>query len=179
MTKGMKLEGRRFLKHGLMAVIVAGLAGCAKLPVLNAPVGVSISPSEGTGSKADLTAVFSDAKGAGNITVAGVLINDQVTGANACYVMIVPPFKSLRLVKDTGNESLALSFDGRSKVQNSQCTVFANGSSITRKGNELILKASIEFSSDFGGSKDIYLYAENTQGGKSPMTPAKGAWVIP
>ena len=174
----MEIEGSRLLKQGLIAIIAGGLLACIK-PAAQPPVGVSITPSEGTGSKLDFTATFSDAKGAANITLAGVLINEQLTRENSCYVMFLPPYKGLRLVKDTGSEAFPLDFDGKSSVENSQCTVYAKGSSAVRKGNELTVKGSIEFKPKFHGNKEIYLYAENTEGGKTTMTPAKGAWVVP
>ena len=174
------LEGSLFLKQLLVAVIAVGLSACAKAPSsITPPVAVSISPANGSGPALNFVALYSDAKGAANIKLAGVLINDALTGANSCYLIYLPPFKSINLVKDEGAGSLQLDLDGHSKVDNSQCTVYAKGTSVVANGNDLTVKGSVTFKPEFGGAKKIYLYAENLQDGKSPMVPPQGAWMVP
>jgi hypothetical protein len=168
-----------FLKQLVIGTIALGLSACGKAPLPQAPIAVSVTPSSGSGATFSFVAVYSDPKGAGNIKSAGVLINDEVSGASACYVVYSRAKAAIGLVEDVGVGSRLLSSDRESKVENSQCTLSAKGSSIAQNGNELTLRASVEFRREFGGAKNIYLYAQNTEGGQTPLLPARGAWLIP
>jgi len=177
--EGVGIQGIHFLRQVLAVTVAIGLSACAKAPPAGAPVAVSITPSKGEGATLNFSATYADAQGAGNIKLAGVLINDVLNGANGCYVIYLRPSKILRLVEDVGIGSLPLPLDSQSKVENSQCILYADGSSVTQSGNELTVKAAVTFKPKFSGTKDIYLYAENLYGGKTPLVPAKGSWVVP
>jgi len=143
------------------------------------PVAVSVTPSSGSGATYSFTAVYSDGKGAANIKSAGVLINDELSGVSSCYVMYARAKGALGLVEDAGVGFLPLGSDAGSKVENSQCTLVGKGASAADSGSELTIKGTVEFKREFGGSKNIYLYARNVEGGETPMFPAVGAWLIP
>ena len=127
---------------------------------------------------ATLTAVFSDPKSDANISEAGVLINNKADGLGACYVLHIPPGNALSLVKDPGSDVDVLDLTKGGSVSNSQCLLESTGSSISSTGNELTLTLHLTFRPGFAGQKNIYLYAENKDGGKANIQIKKGAWDI-
>jgi hypothetical protein len=165
----------------VVAVLAVGL-GCSKstteqtaAPALST---VSVSPSSGSGTSGTFTATFSDAKGAGNISLAGVLINSVADGVKSCYLMYVPPANALSLVKDSGAGSNAVDLAKGGIVANSQCTLNAAGSSVSSSGNELVLKLNLTFDNSYKGAKHIYLYAEDKDGQKIGLQTPLAAWTV-
>jgi hypothetical protein len=49
-------------------------------------------------------------------------------------------------------------------VSNSQCTINGTGSGVSNSGNNSTATISITFSSSFGGAKNIYMFANDTNG---------------
>jgi hypothetical protein len=158
-------------KTALLAVI-AGLTACYTIPKAE-----SVNPAAGSGSELTFEAKYSDAKGVGSFTRVGVLVNDALTGAHACYVIYSPASKQLVLVKDSGSGGFLLESSNRTGVENSQCILNPTGWSVTTNGNELQMKATVKFKPSFSGKKNIYLYALNKQGGN--VLRPKGTWVVP
>jgi hypothetical protein len=172
------MQNRRLSTYLVLTAALVALPTCSENGPPRPPVAVSITPSEGTGTALSFAATYSDSKGADNLTQAAVLINDEATGAGGCYVIYLMHGKSLRLVKDEGAESTELNPASATGTENSQCILNSSGFSVNRTSKELTLRASVTFKQAFGGTKEIFLYAENRQGGKTGLVH-KGTWVIP
>jgi hypothetical protein len=125
-----------------------------------------------------LTATFSDPKGVGNISQAGVLINSIADGSKSCYVIYLPPGNALSLVKDSGEGSQLLDLAKGGSVQNSQCTLQAAGSSLSGTGDKLVLKLDLTFKDPYKGDKNVYLYAENKDGQKTGLQTPLAEWSV-
>ena len=63
-------------------------------------------------------------------------------------------------------------------LTNSQCTVFAQGSSAVKSGAQIMLTLNIAFKPAFAGSKAIWMAAETLDGTVSPWQ-SLGAWMVP
>ena len=125
------------------------------------PSAISVSPGRTTGSTQTLTLTFSDTKGAQDLGVVNVLINNFLDGRQACYIAYSQPFKVLYLVGDAGGGlSAGLMLGGSGTVSNSQFTVSASGSSAALSGNTLTLVLQTTFSSAFDGNRVIYAAAQ-------------------
>ena len=139
---------------------------------------VSMSTSPGDGATATFTAKFSDQKGAGNITSAGVLINTAADGVKSCYVISLPTQNTLSLVRDSGTGSDVLQLGKGGTVSNSQCSLYDSGSSVTMAGNDLTLILKVGFKDSYKGSKKIFMYAENKDGLKKGLQEPVATWVV-
>ena len=105
------------------------------------------SPPAGSGTAQTFTVTFSDP----NLTVGDVLINNVLDGRGACYVAFVPSGPasgSVYLVDnagDAGGPYSGMLLPGNGTVQNSQCSIAAAGSSVSRDANTVTLKLAISF----------------------------------
>ena len=102
-----------------------------------------------------------------------MLINSAIDGRHACYVAFVPngaSAGSVYLVDDAGDAGGPYSgmvLPGGGTVQNSQCTITGQGSSVSAGGTSLTLTLNIAFNPAFAGSQIIYAAARNNNGGNS------------
>ena len=94
---------------------------------------VSVLPAASTGSTQQLTFAFQDANNTNNLQTMWALINDSLNGHAACYIAYYRPGNQVFLIPDNGDGSQATSMvlTGTNLVSNSQCTVSAQGSSVT------------------------------------------------
>ena len=75
----------------------------------------------------------------------------------------------LYLLNDTGSALLAAITPGASTgtQQNSQCIIYANGSSVTQNGREYSLTVKVFFMPAFAGPKILYAATQTLTGGNS------------
>jgi len=137
------------------------------------PSATAATPGHSTGSSQTFTFTYTDTKGAQDLGVLNVLINNFLDGRQACYIAYSQPFKVLYLVGDAGGGlSAGLTLGGSGSVGNGQCTVSANDSSATASGNTLTLVLKIGFTAAFDGNRVIYLAArDSTDTGNSGWQP--------
>ncbi len=133
------------------------------VPSTLAPTTVSVNPSHGSGSSQGFTALYSEARGAADLSDVRMLINSTATADSACYVRYVPGTGQLQLLNNGGNAwSSGLTPGGSGSTANSQCTLFASGSSVSTSGDTMTVVFNITFTG-FSGSKTIWLYAVNNE----------------
>jgi hypothetical protein len=126
------------------------------------PVVNGMTPARSTGFSQSYTFTFTDPAGWPDIGVANVLINYAVNGIGACYVAVVLASAgsgTVFLVDDAGDSGgpfTAVTLPGTGKASNSQCAVWAQGSSVSASGNTLTVTLSLTFQSAFGGTKVVY-----------------------
>jgi hypothetical protein len=143
---------------------------------LGAPSVVSLTPSSGAGATQTFAGVYSDPNGTADLATVRMLFNTAVNAASACYVLYYPGSNLLYLENDGGNGlSAGVTPGSASQVSNSQCTLTGTGSSISVSGNNVTLNLALAFSGTFVGSKNVYLYASESNATTSGWVQ-KGTW---
>jgi hypothetical protein len=155
-------------------------------PAPTGPAAGGVSPARSATTGQTYTFTFTDTNGYADLAVVDVLTNNSLDGIGACYVAFAPTSAtsgSLYLVNDAGGAggpfagSFILGTPGAS-ASNSQCTVSADGSSLSASGNTLTLNLAITFSSSFSGNQVFYLAARNNGSGNSGWQ-AVGSVTVP
>ncbi len=143
------------------------------VPALNATTGPTYSFT------------FNDTNGYPDLAVVNVLINGSLDGIGACYLAFAPTGATtgyLYLVDDAGDGGYAsgspIALPSSGTLENSQCAVSANGSSVSGNSNALTLNLVITFSSSFAGNQVFYLAARNNTTGNSGWQPV-GSVTVP
>lgn len=127
----------------------------------NYPEVVSLSPARTTAERQILTAVFSDPNGKADLNVLNLLINTAIDGLNACYLAYVRSTGISYLVTDDGGGLLWFS-GSPSMAANSQCGLYAAGTSAQFSGNSVTLNFDLEFYRPrFGGNRIVYAAARD------------------
>jgi hypothetical protein len=125
------------------------------------------------------TFTFSNTKGAADLGVVNVLVNNFPDGRRPCYLTYVPAANTLYLVNDAGDAggpfAGAMVLDGKSVIGNSQCTVRAAGSSAHASGNTLTLTLNMSFGKGFAGNRATYLAARDLTGAVNSGWQALGS----
>ena len=129
------------------------------------PTAVSATPNSGTGSAQTFSFVFSDSSGYASIPVTEVLFGvDTGSYAPSCVVYYDQPTNALYLANDSASAWLGPISPGSGALQNSKCTVNGSGSSISGSGTTLTLNLALTFQPTFTGAKNIFLYAQDSNG---------------
>ena len=122
--------------------------------------------------------VYSDSDGVSDIVGAGSLINNEVDGRNACWFYYDVTMNKLSLASDDIRNWKYRSLRTRRKLENSQCSIIPREVQVNRRGNELVLTVPVTFKRNFGGRKNLYLYAIDTKDAFSDYLQ-KGTWTVP
>ncbi|HWQ57284.1 MAG TPA: SBBP repeat-containing protein [Bryobacteraceae bacterium] len=143
------------------------------------PTAVSVSPSSGNGSSHVFSATFSDATAYTDIAWAAILISPALDGARACYVTYERAANRVYLWNDAGNALLGgYNLGASAFIENSQCRLDVEASSVSGSGTVLVLNTALAFKSGFAGAKNVYLYAIDRSDLNTGM-PLKGSWLVP
>jgi hypothetical protein len=143
----------------------------------------NINPGRTAGSTGTLQVTLTDTKGAGDIGIVNVLINNAIDGRHACYLAYAPSSNTLYLVDDAGDAggpfagSMSLT-GGSSTIQNGQCQVNAFGSSAQASGSNLTLSLNLAFYAGFDGNRIIYVAGRDQAGGNNTDWQAVGTWTV-
>jgi uncharacterized repeat protein (TIGR01451 family) len=157
-----------------------GTHGVPPLPTAF-PNPISVSPSFGNTANAVLTFVYQDATSASNFQTMWALTNTALDGRSACYIAYYAPGNQVLLVPDNGDgtQAVSMTLGGTTgSLTNSQCTVFAQGSSAVKSGAQITLTLNITFKPSFAGPKAIWMAAETLDSTVSPWQ-SLGAWTVP
>lgn len=146
---------------------------------LTSPAVVSMTPQRGSGKGPQaFTFQFYDADGYQDLNVLNILVNDWLDGRQACYLAYVRPLNGVYLVNDAGNALLPLlPLGGGGTVQNSQCIVYATGSSVSATGNYLTVTLNLGFKAAFAGNRVFYVAARDVAEHNSGWQ-AMGTWTV-
>lgn len=129
-----------------------------------APTADSVTPSAAGGTAQVFTAVYSDPSGATVFNRRLFVVNSVLNGAGACFVQTDPT--GIYLVNDAGSGLLG-PLTGSATLTNNQCTLNGSGSGVVNSGNSSTVTLSLVFKPAFGGTKNIYMYADDTNGNSS------------
>ncbi len=122
----------------------------------------SVSPSSGSGASQVFTFVFSDTKAAANVQATAMMINNTLTGTNACWLVFDRNANTVALLWDSGTGSYAKPFGSSATIQNSQCALGVPTMSVS--GTSTIINLPLSFKGQFTGPKNIYMYAVGPNG---------------
>jgi pimeloyl-ACP methyl ester carboxylesterase len=145
----------------------------------------SFAPSTRTGINESFVFDFSDANGATDIDTAAVLINGGLDSRDACHLAIDPQAAGgsgvAYFVTDPGpggQVTIAAIFPGNAATfgSNNQCEIRGETLSLVRFG--AILRVSVSITMKGAGAKQIYMAAQDLQGGNSGWAN-RGAWTAP
>jgi hypothetical protein len=155
----------------------------SSLPPLSIAVG-DMTPARSVaaaGTAQSFTFTLSDSKGASDIGILNVLVNDFLDGRQACYLAYVAASNTLLLVDDAGDSGgpfaggiLLNGSQQAASVSNSHCTIFASGSSVTTAGGLLTLTLNIAFQSPFVGNRVLWVSGRDIAGGNNTDWHAMG-----
>ena len=145
------------------------------------PNPVSVSPASGATVNPTLAFTYQDAITAGNLQTAWALINTALDGRGACYVAYYRPGNQLFLIPDNGDGTQATSIvlAGTNTISNSQCTISAQGSSVSVNGAQLTVNLNIAFKPAFTGPKAVWTAVQTMGGAQTSAWQALGAWLVP
>ena len=141
----------------------------------SSPAVVSLSPTNSTNLNQTFTAVGTDSGGYGAITVVDLLINNALTGVNACYIAYSQTANAFYLVGDDGSTLSTGYAPGTSQtLSNTQCSINVGSSSVSGGGNNLTVAVAVTFFPGFQGN-DVAYVAVRDSGGNSDWQSV-GAW---
>ncbi len=138
-----------------------------------------IQPSSGLSTQPLIRFSYQHEGVTNNLGTAWVLMGTAVDARNACYVAYFAPGKLLLLLPDDGDASKATSMPipSSGSLQNSQCTIFGQMSSLVSGQGELAFSLNILFNAAFQ-HKQIGIWTA-TQTLATPGNPVKTSpWTI-
>lgn len=146
------------------------------LPANPLPLTAAVSNTVRSGVTTPIMVLYRDATASTNLQPVQLLINSALDGANACYFGFDHTGNYVYLVGDNGELQptpvrLNGAAGGASSIQNSQCTLFAAGSTFQDNGDTLILELQVQFKSAFTGRRLLY-------GGAQTAAAANSGWHV-
>jgi hypothetical protein len=141
-----------------------------------APTADGMSPNSGGGPAETFHFNYSDANGASTLSQVRVRFNFTSSDANGCSFIYYPGTNQISLYNDAGSAIIGtITGGGAPNVGNSYCTLV--GASVEKDvvENTLRLQVGIGFSTSWLGTKNVYLYAQDSSGSNSGWH-ARGTW---
>ena len=126
------------------------------------PQMVSVVQGTAAGGAPTFAVTVQDGNGYSDIQTVDFLIDGQLSGVNACYLVYKRGTNLIYLLNDDSSASLTpVTPDTSAWVSNSQCTLLAADSSITGNGNAMTVQFGVRYKSGFTGLKSIYVSARD------------------
>jgi hypothetical protein len=174
----LSIYNRALSAAEVQQIFAAGTAGKCKSGIPPAPV--SVVPSSGTGSSTQMTFTFTDPRGAADLGVQNILINNGLDARHACYLAYVNSSSTLLLVDDNGDAggpfAGSVTLGNPAAISNSQCSVSLV--SAVSSGSTLTLTLNFTFTAPFAGAKVVYM-ASRDQLENNSGWQALGVWQVP
>jgi uncharacterized repeat protein (TIGR01451 family) len=145
-----------------------------------------LAPGRGAGiagTAQQFKITVADTKGAGDLGIVNVLINNFLDGRKACYLAYAAGSNTLYLVNDAGDGggpfagSMVLS-GGNGAIQNGQCAVNGSGSTVAFAANQMTLTLNVSFTAGFAGNRVVYVAARDKADGNNTDWQASGTWTV-
>lgn len=138
---------------------------------------VSVTPNSGSGATQQFAFAYTDPAGASDIASTQVVINASLAAASSCYLFYVQGANQMFLASDGGAWQGPLTPGGTGTLQNSQCTLNAEASSVNASGKNLTVNFGLTFAAGFTGAKNVY--AEVRSGTMDVGWSRLGTWMVP
>jgi len=145
------------------------------------PAVISVTPSGGLGGATQTFAVqYSDSAGVTSLQQALVYFDATLANpaSNACMLNFAPATNQIYLLNDNATAWLPATPGAATTLQNSQCSLYAAGTTVVANGNTLTLNLSMTFFPGYAGAKNIYMYASDVSGSNSGWQQL-GTWTVP
>lgn len=147
--------------------------------VNQAPLAAGVTPSAGTGLSQTFSFSFSDPNGYTDLPAAQLVIGTALSANGSCYLFYSRSRDTLYLSSDAGSAWLGpITLGSSSTVENSQCAISGAGSSSSGVGTNLTINVATTFKAGFAGSKNLYMYAQDTAG-LATGWQHRGTWTVP
>jgi hypothetical protein len=127
-------------------------------PTLGQPQVVSATPSSGSGPGDTFTFRFRHPDGVQSIYFIHWMFNNPFGGKNACYGAYIQGNNVLQLTTDGESGWPSIQLGTQQTLSNSQCTIYAEGSSAVESGTDLVLTLRVAFPPGFAGTRKIWLH---------------------
>jgi hypothetical protein len=145
----------------------------------------SLNPARGAGASGTaqaFTLTLADSRGAADIGIVNLLVNNFLDGRQACYLAYVASSNTLLLVDDAGDAGGPFAgnmvLNGGGTIQNSQCSANGAGSSAVLSGNLLTLTLNVAFKASFAGNRILYAAGRDAAGGNNTGWQAMGTFTV-
>jgi large repetitive protein len=125
---------------------------------------MQVSPNSGGGGSATFVVSANDSRGFAAVNQAALLIGNSIGAPESCYIDYYPPTKLVSLRNDDGTAWIQGTLGSSSILRNDQCAVYLGAAGVTGAGNVLRLSLPVSFSSDYAGSKYLYLFGADQYG---------------
>ena len=146
--------------------------------ILQPPTADAVTPTPASGANRTFSLAYSvhNGKGYADLQYVMVLINPRMTGAQGCYVRYNQTANKLYLQNDAGTGTLGpLTPGSAGTLANSQCTLNGAGTTVSGAGATLTLNLSVSATSNFLGTRNIYMLAQDCRGVSSDWQN-RGTW---
>ena len=143
----------------------------------------SVSPGhvgQAAGTSQQLQVTVTDAKGAGDLGIVNVLINQFIDGRRLPGLRVIVQYPVSDDAGDAGGPYAGgLTVNSRGgAIQNSQCSVSGAGSSVSLSGNSLTLTLNLPFAAGYRGNRVVYMAGRDVAGGNNTDWQAMGTWSV-
>ncbi|SPF35519.1 exported hypothetical protein [Candidatus Sulfopaludibacter sp. SbA4] len=144
-----------------------------------------VTPGRGaapSGTNQEFFVTLTDSKGASDLGVVDVLINNFIDGRQACFLAYVALSNTLILIDDLGEAggpyAGSMTLNGSGSIQNSQCMVSGAGSAVSSVSNTLTLTLNITFKAAFAGNRVVYAAGRDSAGGNNTDWQALATFTV-
>jgi hypothetical protein len=144
--------------------------------VNQAPGGLAVSPSSGSGWSQTFQFVATDPNGWQDISWGMMLVNRAFAGSGGCYMYFNVGARALWLSNDAGTAWIPGVLGGGT-IENSQCVVRLSESSISGEGMTFRVTVALTFKAGFEGAKGVYFEVED-YGGLRAAWQQVGTWTV-
>ena len=121
------------------------------------PAAGTVTPAGGSGSTQIFTATYTDANGGDDITLAYLMVSQNLDATNSCFIEYDRILNRFRLLSNTNSVWSASVPAGSGSASNSQCTLNGAGAGATVSGNTLTVTFPIVFAPSYTGLKNLFL----------------------
>ena len=123
---------------------------------------------------------YSDTAGAGSLQTVWVYFSSSLANpaVNSCLVYYNVAANLINLAENNGTSWLTATPGSATTLRNSQCALYAAGTTVMLSGNTLTLNLSMTFFPSYAGAIDINLYAADISGSASGWQQL-GTWAVP
>jgi hypothetical protein len=132
---------------------------------------VTVSPSSGEGIRQEFSVSVAPAN---DLETAGLLMNKEPDGSQACYTLVDVTKPKYYLVKDPGSGSFP--FAPETSAENSQCGVHVLYARLNALKNAFEFRVAADFKPAFAGDRVLFVTATDHAGHDSLQQA--GSWMV-
>jgi len=149
--------------------------GHHRRPVVTAD---SVTPASGNGISQTFILRYSDSAGFDDLATTWVWFKTPLRPrANSCLVYYDRAAFTVSLLDDTGTEWQSSTVPNNGRLENSQCSIQLETTVVGGTATSLMWYLSVVFKPEFGGDKNINMYAASVTGAHSRWQ-RRGTWTV-